>query len=741
MSQSPDSSPATPWKGIIFLFGFTTLLSAALLFLIQLIFARMILPLLGGSAAVWNTSMVFYQAVLLAAYGYGHIVSKRLSLPVQITLHIVILLAAFVVLPPALNGGWLPPHDVDPTLWVLGILAAGVGLPFFAVATTSPLLQKWFSRTRHPRAGDPYFLYAASNAGSLAGLLVYPFLIERITTLGQQAMGWAIGYGVVVAGTILSAWAALRNQSASAPAAKPVEGTPAIPWKRRAYWVICAAVPSSLMLSVTTYLSSDLSAIPLLWVLPLALYLLTFIIVFSRRTSNSEDSTRRIAPLLLLAVSVAIAAGFDSPLLVMMVLHLMAFFVLALVCHRRAAQDRPAPENLTVFYFCLSLGGFLGGAFNSLLAPHLFTGTLEYHLILIAAAVLITPRPERLSSAPAKRVAPGLPETFAIIAIILWSVFSRHVEFPALRLLTAALPLLACFVLVWRGAGFALGAAAILLPSYFFPPGRNVLLHAERSYFGIHRVYQREDGFRWLIHGTTLHGVQNTALPRVPVGYYHPAGPLGSIFAAYGDTLSGPVAVAGLGTGAIAAYGKAGQELTFFEIDPSVERIARNDHYFTYLRDSPAKVNVVLGDARLSLKTAPEAHYQMIVLDAYSSDAIPVHLLTREAVRLYLSKLAPGGLLVFHISNLNFDLHPLILALTNDAGLFSLFTEDPGPQPPLASGERMASRWVAAAREVTTLEPLEKTGKWVIESTSTPVRVWTDDYSSPIVLLNWNKDH
>jgi hypothetical protein len=737
MSQSPDSSPAAHWKGTVLVFGFTSFLSAALLFLIQLIFARMILPLLGGSAAVWNTSMVFYQAVLLAAYGYGHIISKRLSLPVQIALHVVIVLAAFVVLPPALTGGWLPPHDTDPTLWVLGILAAGVGLPFFAVATTSPLLQKWFSRTRHPRAGDPYFLYAASNAGSLAGLLVYPFLIERTATLGRQAMGWTIGYGMVVAGTVLASWAALRNKSASAPAANPA-GIPAIPWKRRAYWVVCAAVPSSLMLSVTTYLSSDLSAIPLLWVLPLSLYLLTFIIVFSRRASGSEDSTRRIAPLLLLAVSVAIAAGFDSPLPVMMALHLMAFFVLALVCHRRAAQDRPGPENLTVFYFCLSLGGFLGGAFNSLLAPHLFTGALEYLLMLIAAAVLITP-PRVLAARPrAKRVTLGLPEMLAVIAIILWSALSRYLDSPPLRLLAAGLPLLACFILVWRGTGFALGAAAILLPSYFFTPGRDVLLHAERSYFGIHRVYQREDGFRWLIHGTTLHGVQNTALPRVPVGYYHPAGPLGSIFAAYGGTLSGPIAVAGLGTGAIAAYGKPGQELTFFEIDPSVERIARNDHYFTYLRDSPAKVNVVLGDARLSLKTAPEAHYQMIVLDAYSSDAIPVHLLTREAVRLYLRKLAPGGLLVFHISNLNFDLHPLILALTNDAGLYSLFTEDPGPQPPLASGERMASRWVAAAREVTTLAPLEKTGKWIRDSSAAPVRVWTDDYSSPIVLLNWN---
>ncbi|HEX2747887.1 MAG TPA: hypothetical protein VHM91_07815, partial [Verrucomicrobiales bacterium] len=512
MSDSPDQSPAPNQRGLVTLFGFTVLLSAALVFLIQLLFARLLLPQLGGTAAVWNTSMVFYQAVLLAAYGYGHVISTRLNLRAQIAVHGLVLLLPFLVLPPAIAADWIPPAGSDPTLWVLGILAAGVGLPFFAVATTSPLLQKWFAGTRHPRAGDPYFLYAASNVGSLAGLLSYPFLIERMATLKWQANGWAIGYGLVVVVTALCAWKALRNAAPSA--IKPVTAVkaPALPWRRRAKWMACAAVPSSLMLSVTSYISSDLAAVPLLWVMPLALYLITFIVAFSRRPAGEDDvdSTRRIAPLLLLAVSVAIAAGFNSPLGVMIALHLLAFFVLAFVCHRKAARDRPDPEYLTSFYFCLSLGGFLGGAFTSLLAPRLFNGTLEYHLMLIAAAALIVTVSDDRQPAPQKQRRPwGLPGFAAMIAIVIWSALGQYVENPVLRLLGAAVPAAACLLLARRPAGFAIGVGAILLSSYFFPPGDAAMLHVERSYFGIHRVFQRPYGYRWLIHGSTLHGVQN----------------------------------------------------------------------------------------------------------------------------------------------------------------------------------------------------------------------------------------
>ncbi|HEX2751437.1 MAG TPA: fused MFS/spermidine synthase, partial [Verrucomicrobiales bacterium] len=395
---------------------------------------------------------------------------------------------------------------------------------------------------------------------------------------------------------------------------------------------------------------------------------------------------------------------------------------------------------LTSFYFCLSLGGFLGGAFTSLLAPRLFNGTLEYHLMLIAAAALIVTVSDDRQPASQKQRRPwGLPGFVAMIAIVIWSALGQYVENPVLRLLGAAVPAAACLLLARRPAGFAIGVGAILLSSYFFPPGDAAMLHVERSYFGIHRVFQRPYGYRWLIHGSTLHGVQNMEPDRrrVPMGYYHPDGPLGSVFGTFGKTLTGPVAIAGLGTGAIAAYGKPQQEMTFFEIDPAVERIAKNPDYFTYLSDSAARVNVVLGDARLSLKAAPDAHYQMIILDAYSSDAIPVHLLTREAIQLYLSKLQPGGLLVFHLSNLHFDLRPLATALCRDASLDSLFAEDPEPEEKTTTGERIPSRWFVAAREVLTLAPLEKSGNWIRETAQPTVRVWTDDYSSPVELLNW----
>ena len=739
LSSTPASSSLRNQQATLLLFGFPILLGAALLFLIQLVFARMVLPLLGGSASVWSMSTVFYQAVLLAGYGYAHLLPSRLSMRAQMTVHGVLLMAPLLMLPFHVPDGWVPPAGSDPTPWTLGVLAVGAGLPFFAVATISPLLQKWFASTGHPRSGDPYFLYAAGNAGSLAGLLSYPFLIEPNSTLAQQAKGWAIGYGILVPAVATAAWIALRRAPRATVMKDQARRSAAPSSRRRARWVTCALVPSSLMLSVTSYISSDLAAVPLLWVLPLAVYLITFILAFSRRAAAMLNGVRRLTPIVLVAVAVAVSAGFNTPVFICIVLHLAGFFLISLVCHGQAATDRPPPDRLTEFYFYLSLGGVLGGLLNALVAPRLFDGMAEYHLILIAAAALAVPALERSIAVPRRRWLDFLlPALLAVLSLVLTARVAGDAG-PAGLLLASAVPGLLCWMMSRHRVRFTLGMAAILLTGYFGGFQRGALLHTERSYFGIHRVYEREGRFHWLIHGSTLHGLQymDPARRSVPLGYYHPAGPLGAVFAAYGADLNGPIAVAGLGAGAIAAYGRPQQEMTFFEIDPAVQRIASDQAYFTYLHDSPAKVQVVMGDARLSLQAAPDAHYQLIILDAYSSDAIPVHLLTREAVQLYLRKLRPGGLLAFHISNLHYDLYPVITALTRDANLVCLLGDD-GPGFDSESIEGLfTSRWAVAARGEVDLAPLLKKGNWTRDPGNAASRVWTDDYSSLLDLLRW----
>ena len=736
MSSPPAPNGSLQQQATLLLFAVPILLSAALLFLLQLVFARMVLPLLGGSASVWSTSMVFYQAVLLAGYAYAHLVPARLNMRAQMTVHGVLLLAPLLVLPFHVPSGWLPPPGSDPTAWTLGVLAVGAGLPFFAVATTSPLLQKWFAASGHPRSGDPYFLYAAGNAGSLAGLLSYPFLIERSSTLVQQANGWAIGYGILVPAVAIAAWIALRHTPRTAVMKGPANLSATPSGRRRARWVLCAMVPSSLMLSVTTYISSDLAAVPLLWVLPLALYLATFILAFSRRGTAMLNGFRRLLPIVLVALAVAISAGFNQPVFVFIAMHLAGFFVISLVCHGQAAADRPPPDRLTEFYFWLSLGGVLGGLLNTLIAPQLFDGMAEYHLMLIAAAALGIPVSEFRGTVLRRRCLDlVLP---ALLAVLLAARFVGDAGPPRL-LLAIALPGLLCWMLSRHRVRFSLGLAAVLFTSYFGESLRGFLLHTERSYFGINRVYEVEGRFHWLIHGTTLHGLQcmDPARRALPQGYYHPAGPLGEVFAAYRTDLNGPIAVAGLGAGAIAAYGRSQQEMTFFEIDPAVQRIASNPKFFTYLRDSQASVRVVLGDARLSLQAVPDAYYQFIILDAYSSDAIPVHLLTREALQLYLLKLRPGGLLAFHISNLHFDLQPVVAALMRDASLPCLYGDDGGAEENSATTGLMPSRWAVAARREADLAPLLKSGNWLPDPDKAAGRVWTDDYSSLVDLLDW----
>lgn len=712
-------------RATLLLFTLTVFAGAALLFLLQLVFARLVLPLLGGAPAVWNTAMVFYQGLLLAGYAYAHMLSSRLRPKAQVAVHAGVLAAAFAFLPFAVPAGWEVPAGESPVPWLLGVLAVGVGLPFFAVSATSPLLQKWFAASGHPAAGDPYFLYGASNAGSLLGLLGYPLLVEPNSGLGWQCSAWAAAF----AGFALLSVACGGKTWRSRPAETGADSSARLTRSRVLRWIVCAGVPSSLMLSVTAYISSEIAAVPLLWSLPLALYLISFIVVFSRLAPVLHTWMKRALPVVLVAVAMVLASGATTPIVLLAGLHLAGFFVVALVCHGELARDRPGVGQLTQFYLSMSAGGVLGGAFNALLAPLLFDRVAEYPLMLVAAAWLGLPRERGFR--PGDFAAPaGLAALAALTGVIL----PAGLPGPAKAFVVFGLPLLGCFLMSGHGPRFALGLAAILAAGGLVPEHGMTTLARDRSFFGVHRV--ATDGkFQLLFHGKTVHGMQSLdpAGSREPLGYYHREGPLGEVFA----DVEGPVAAVGLGAGAVAAYGRRGQEFTFYEIDPVVTRLATNPRHFRYLADSPARTGVVTGDARLMLGKAPDGHYGLILLDAYSSDSIPVHLLTREAMQLYLSKLAPGGRIALHISNLHMDLRPVVAGLGRDAGLACVFREDDVTAEEMAEG-RASSRWVVMARSGAELGPAGRSRRWQGPGADEEHKLWTDDYSSVLPLLDFH---
>ncbi|MBI5528119.1 MAG: fused MFS/spermidine synthase [Deltaproteobacteria bacterium] len=737
-------------RATLLLFGLAIFLGAALLFVVQLIFAKLVLPLFGGAPAVWNTAMVFYQATLLAGYGYAYLLSSKLDLRAQVIIHAVVLAAALLFLPLAIPAGWQPPAGTSPIPSLLGLLAMAVGVPFFAVSTTSPLLQRWFAATGHPDARDPYFLYTASNAGSLAGLLGYPLLIEPNSAVQWQAGASAAAFGVLTAlsvGCGLLAW-----RQSPLGVGNPVLGPSAdgasdsgqylATWPRRFRWVACALVPSSLMLSVATYVSSDVAAVPLVWVLPLALYLASFVLVFARRPLVPQATAQRALPALLVPAVMATAARLTTPMPLLAGLHLVAFFVAALVCHGELARARPPARHLTEFYLWMSVGGALGGAFNALLAPIVFENVLEYHVMLAAAAYLGVPRPER-ADARSRWLDVLLPAVVALLAagLILAAKVDEQEKQPLKLLVAFGLPALLCFFMSRRPVRFALGLGAVLLAAEY-TPGRPVsTVEADRSFFGVHRVSIDAAGkFHQIMHGKTIHGKQarDPAQRRVPLMYYHPTGPLGQVFAAWEGRLNGPIGAVGLGAGASALYAKPGQEITFYEIDPVVKRIASDPRYFTHIADSPGSVSIVMGDARLSLGRAPDGHYRMLILDAYSSDSIPVHLVTREALKLYLKKLAPEGLIAFHISNLHVRLRPVVGNLARDAGLVCLFQEDADLSDDEAAQGKAQSQWAVMARSEADLAPIIDNGRWRRENGDPSARVWTDDYSSIVSVLDFS---
>jgi spermidine synthase len=737
---------------VLILFGTTIFVGAGLLFLIQPMFARMALPLLGGAPAVWNTAMVFYQTVLLAGYAYAHVTTRGLGARRQAALHIAVLLLPLLALPIALPAGWVPPGDTSPVPWLFALLAVAVGLPFFAVSATSPVLQAWFANTEHRAARDPYVLYAASNVGSLLALLAYPAVVEPLLRLDEQSRLWAWIYGgfvllaaVCAAGLWRTRARPVAARRAGATAATSADNGPdaaiqPITLARRARWVVLAAVPSSLMLSVTTYLSTDIAAIPLLWIAPLSVYLLTFALVFGRRRVIPHRVWVELLPVALLPLVLVLVARANEPLALIIPTHLVVFFVAAMVCHGELARDRPDPRHLTAFYLWIAVGGVLGGAFTALVAPRVFNSVLEYPLVIALLPLLAARPPAAWQGRSRQLLDVVLPLGLGVLAAELIRTLERADRAdsigPAMGLLV-----LVCLTFARRPLRFALGLAALLLAGSFHHGEEGQLLFAERSFFGVSRVTRTRDGqYQMLLHGTTLHGMQALAPERraEPLTYYHARGPLGQVFPAL-DALAPrrAVAVVGLGAGSVACHGKAGQRWTFYEIDPTVFRIARSTRFFTFLRDCPPQPFVILGDARLTLARAPDGAYDLIVLDAYSSDAPPLHLITLDAVRLYLAKLAPGGVLVLNISNRHLDLEPVVGAIARAAGLVARTRSD----NEISAAERLAgkveSQWVVMARRAENLGALLEEPQWRAPVTPPDLAPWTDNFASLLTAFHW----
>jgi len=734
--------------------------SAALLFLVEPMMAKMALPVLGGAPAVWNTCLVFFQITLLAGYLYAYAATKWLSRHAQIVVQITLALTPLAVLPLHIPIGWEPPTESSPVLWVLGMLAVAVGLPFFLLSSSTAMLQRWFSQSGDRSAGDPYFFYATSNAGSLTGLLAYPLLLEPTLRLSMQSSLWSYGYTVFLALTITCGalvWRARPGIAATYAAASVQAGETSrgIAWRQRLRWIALAFVPSSLMMGVTTALTTDVPAIPLLWVAPLAIYLLSFVLVFAKRPPFSHENLVRQLPILLLFTLFPTLSKSQMPLLVLFPLYLAALFGVALMCHGEIARSRPQVSRLAEFYLWISFGGVLGGIFNALLAPVLFSTVFEFPLALILAAYLL-PTLDQKSASPSaatklKRNDLLLPLALGLsmAAVIIGFSHLGHKPDNIFIIILFGCSMIWCLSFSGRPVRFATGLAAIVIASSLLTGLYGKVVLHERSFFGVLRVSEDPSGkLRYLVHGAIVHGVQSLdpSKSREPLAYYANSGPAGSILRAMeaktrqgsaGEVSRPRWAVVGLGAGSMACYLQPGESLIFYEIDPAVERIASDPRYFTFLSQCAPAATVVIGDARLKLHDAADGSYDLIAVDAFSGDTIPMHLMTREALALYLRKLAPGGILAFNISNNHVKLEPIFGALARDDGLVSLSDDDSNLSEAEIEAGKSRSQWLVMARSRTGLGELATDARWTPVDTPAGTQVWTDDYSNLLRVMTW----
>jgi hypothetical protein len=740
--------PAGPIKNtrarnalILSVYTVAIFVSALLLFSVQPLFTKMVLPRLGGSPAVWSVAMVFFQSLLLGGYAYAHYLMQIRSRAVPIAIHLMLLAVALATLPLAIANGWGEPPTGGYAFWLLGLFAASIGLPFFALAANNPMLQAWFVRTGHPNGPDPYFLYASSNVGSFLALLSYPILLEPMFSLRTQNLLWTGGYGLLILLIAACGVLLLRSPDVAVSSTNDDQANaPAPSWALRARWIFLAAVPSGLLIAVTAHISTDVAAAPLLWVLPLSLYLLTWVLVFQSRPLLPHWLMLLLQPVAIAGVIILLAIGGEQNLLLTLGGHQLCFFIIAMACHGELARTRPAARYLTGFYVALSFGGMVGGLFAGLIAPFTFSWIAEYP-ILIALAVLCRPPAE-------ERWSPLIRWYWLVLAIVAvvwllpaffpgklfdWVKDQRIAVIGACAVLSM---LLAILPRAGRAKVFAtVVLALVLLRAYPADQGR---VETVRSFFGVHKIVVTPGGqYHVLMHGTTIHGaerVQNddgtpiTGRPE-PISYYHKDGGIGRAITAIRARKGGPirVAVIGLGAGTLTCASLPGENWRFFEIDQTMVDTARDPKYFTFIKNCEPDLQPVIGDARLTFAKEPDGLYDLIIVDAYSSDAIPIHLATQEAMKIYKDKLAPQGAVLMHVSNRHLELASVVVGIADANDLKSwVYNEDSGRDDEYI----FTTAVVISAREEADVGSLASSEQWVLTEANNNQRVWTDDYSN-----------
>lgn len=739
-----DTAPLPADRLTPILFAVAIFTSASLVFVVQPMMTKLVLPMLGGSPSVWNTSMVFFQTALLSGYGYAHAVQKVRSIKAQVGIHLTLLAAAALFLPLHINGWLGDPDPSTPIWWLLATLTLSVGAPFAVLSATAPLLQAWYARVRvgYPDGQNPYVLYAASNLGSFLALLSYPILIEPLTTLSGQRWGWTGGYGVfvvLVVALALVVWSRRLDRTAE-PA--PLEKSEPIAWRDKGMLVLLAAAPSSLMLGVTAHLSTDVASAPFLWVIPLALYLLTFVIAFQSRPWIPLPITL-IIQAAVGAVCVLLVAFRSANWGMAFGINILAFFFTTLMCHQLLAARRPAPDRLTEFYLLMSLGGVVGGAFTALVAPVIFDMVWEYPLVLVLVGLLRPWGRGRMDGQYIGALVAAGAVAAAPVLLSVWLDSNDEARGFFYRVFPLGMSQLAMVILVPaaicafltrdRALIFTAILVMISLSSQWIARGYD-WSYSERSFFGVMRVANINDAMlgrntHVLMHGTTLHGAQaQTGDNRcAPTLYYNVNTPIGQSALMIRGRGPANIGVVGQGSGAMAAYKRPQDRLTFFEIDPMVNRLSRDPRWFSYISScAEGPVQTVLGDARLTLNQQPVGSYDLLIIDAFSSDAVPTHLLTVEAIQGYLRLLKPNGVVLLHLSNRNLDITLPSIAAAQALGVPALHQ--------ISYDTSEVSSMAEAATEAIIMSPSEagladfrRDNRWrgVGETT---VRPWTDDY-------------
>jgi SAM-dependent methyltransferase len=725
-------------------------LSACLLFTLELMVGQMLLPLLGGAPSVWATTLGFFQLVLLLGYLYAHVSVTRLG-RVGPLLHLALVVAAVAALVAGPRVGDLHFEGLHPILQVLATLTAAVGLPAFVLCATTPLLSAWLGGVLHARrpgvsdrtGDDPYRLYVVSNAGSLLALLAYPFVFEPVLGLSVQRSIWNICFVALAALLALTGLARLVAWgNATDPASASVgEGAPApddhLEMSRVIRWLFLAAVPCGLLSAQTNFIIADLISTPMLWMGPLAVYLATFVVAFSARGARPVAFATRLAPALITLLWIPYGYSATWPTLPLLVLELGGFAVVALTLHGRLAADRPAPARLTFFYLVVSAGGVVGGAFVGFLAPVVFPGIWEYPILLVAAllgapavgarlpadARQLAGTRRRLDFGPLVAGARRRLAPYAVIGVCCAGAVS--IAQPTVLLVLVPFLFIGGVILTFGANPKLLASATALVIAALITLQPLPTVYAERDFFGVLTV-RRSDAVTALWHGTTNHGSQwlDPSRSREPRAYYDRRGPLGDVMALAQARGGQNIGIIGLGAGSIAGYERATDQITFFEIDPAVIRAAEDPSLFTFLSQAPNKPQVVLGDGRLELRGIADATYDVLVLDAFSGDSIPTHLLTLEAFRDDLRVLKPGGLLVVHVSNRYYDLAPAVAAATRQLGLATV-DRSWQPAPTELTDGALPCDWVVASRDAGELAGLNPADWKAIDTAAQPI---TDDF-------------